>query len=118
MSNRDTAGPTDRHTLGSWVKRRIAYAMTEDELLTAILEAAQWYGWRVHHVRRSDKALQQGDPGFPDLVLARGGVVLFYELKAMRGHLSHAQADWLFHLRGELIRPTDLDRVLSTLEKA
>jgi hypothetical protein len=31
-------------------------AMTEDDLLTVIVDAALVFGWHVHHVRRSDNA--------------------------------------------------------------
>lgn len=106
----------------------MARAMTEDELLLAITEAASYLGWRWHHVRRSDLAIQQGHQGFPDLVLARGGVVLFLELKDMEGHLSPDQVQWLEELRSEadlelpdeelrvrVVRPTDLDGILERL---
>ena len=47
--------------------------MTEDELLTAIVRAAHLHGWLVYHIRNSKAGVVQGDPGFPDLVLARNG---------------------------------------------
>lgn len=98
-------------------------AMTEDELLTAITEAATLYGWMWHHVRRSDKALQMGNAGFPDLVLARNGTVLFLELKSEKGNETPNQTAWLNALdrRTEdgpdalVIRPRDLDAVLRML---
>ena len=66
-------------------RKAIDNAMSEDDLLTAIVEAALFMGWLVHHDRRSDKALQQGSSGFPDLVLARNGKVKFLELKSAKG---------------------------------
>lgn len=69
--------------------------VTEDDLLTAIVEAAEFLGWRVHHDRRSDKALQQGHAGFPDLVMARKGIVIFAELKASRQRLGAEQFAWM-----------------------
>ena len=103
----------------------LAKSMTEDQLLTAITEAATLYGWRWHHVRRSDKALQQGHPGFPDLVLARKGRVLFFELKSEKGQLTKAQAEWEDSLvfptlypghAYMLVRPSDLDWALGLLK--
>ena len=39
--------------------------------------------------------------GFPDLVLARGGFVIFAELKADKGKTSDDQEAWLLALGGE-----------------
>ena len=92
--------------------------MTEDQLLTAVIEAATLYGWRVHHDRRSDKAIQQGDRGFPDLVLARECEVRFLELKSEKGRVTQEQDWWISDL-GDLarvIRPSDLDAVLEWLK--
>jgi len=68
-------------------------------------QATEGYGWMVYHSyasRRSDGA------GFPDLVMVRGGRVIFAELKYDRGHadwderrpkrrgkVSEAQQEWL-----------------------
>jgi hypothetical protein len=66
----------------------------------------------------------QGDPGFPDLVLARRGRVIFAELKSEKGHLTKEQASWLGHLssvRGTIApevyewRPSDLPEIQSVL---
>lgn len=100
-------------------------AMTEDELQQAIVEAATYLGWLVYHVRRSDRAIVQGASGFPDLVLARDGVVWFLELKRRAGVVSPLQERWLTALtprfgRGaavhaEVVRPHDLDDVIVRL---
>jgi len=98
-------------------------AMTEDQLSQAIIEAAIYRGWRVHHIRRSDRAIQQGHSGFPDLCLARNGRVLFMELKSEKGRSSPDQDAWfdaLSDLDGPavmfIIRPSRLDFVLGLLE--
>lgn len=99
-------------------------AMTEDELLTAITEAATFLGWRWHHVRRSDKAQQMGHSGFPDLVLAKSGRVLFMELKSEAGKQRMDQSEWEdaiafpVHYPGHdyfLVRPLDLNFILGVL---
>jgi hypothetical protein len=69
--------------------------MTEDQLLTAVVDLLGWSGWRIHHDRRSDKALQQGQPGFPDILAAKDGRLIAAELKSARGILSHHQVLWL-----------------------
>lgn len=91
--------------------------MSEDQLLSAIVDAAGYNGWRVHHDRRSDQALQQGHAGFPDLVLARAGVVRFIECKSERGTMSAGQKAWAHALGdlAEVVRPMNLSSVLSSL---
>jgi hypothetical protein len=92
--------------------------MTENDLQQAILEAATYLGWRVHHVRRSDLAIQQGHSGFPDVVCARNGRVLYFELKSATGRLSPDQSAWLTDLGPDamVVFPDDLDTVLRLLE--
>jgi hypothetical protein len=79
--------------------------MSEDQLKDAVIEMAQTFGWLVHHDRpaRTEKGWRtaiQGDPGFPDLVLARRGMVLVSELKRDTGGLSDEQKAWLYALGG------------------
>lgn len=105
----------------------LAKAMTEEELLVAIIEAAQYRSWLVHHVRRSDKALQMGHPGFPDLVLARNGQVYFLELKELGKYADAAQVAWIDAINGPVaplpiarcqawqINTSQLDEVLEWL---
>jgi VRR-NUC domain-containing protein len=97
--------------------RRVARGTPEDDLLTAVLDAARALGWLAYHVRRSDRALQQGDPGFPDVILARGGRVLALELKAQGGRVAAEQWVWIHALDGatvdaRVIYPSDLDELL------
>lgn len=77
---------------------------TERELLDAVVDLAEHCRWAVHHDRPARtgagwRTAIQGAAGFPDLVLARGGVVLFRELKGFdvrgrMGRLSSEQRDW------------------------
>lgn len=102
------------------VRLVMARAMTEDQLLAAVTDAATLYGWRWYHVRRSDKALTMGAPGFPDLILSRGTAMLAIELKTERGRLTVDQAEWLgaFGRAGVeylVVRPRNLDTVLTWL---
>ena len=93
----------------------MAKAMSEDDLLTCCIDLARLLGWRVHHCRpamsRSGKWAThiQGDPGFPDLVLAKEGRVLFVELKSQRGKTTDDQESWLFDLdeQAGVWRPSD-----------
>lgn len=79
--------------------------LTEQQLLDRIINLAIRCRWAVHHDRPARRAGNrwetaiQGHAGFPDLVLARAGVVLFRELKGYDkngriGRLSSEQRDW------------------------
>lgn len=85
--------------------------MTEDDLLTAVLELAKFAGWRVCHFRplrteqererkRDGKRVKvwrtavQGDNGWPDLILCGHRRFLVAELKSDTGSLSDDQARW------------------------
>jgi hypothetical protein len=79
--------------------------MSEAELQKAVIELARRLGWRTAHFRpgmtqtgRWVTAVQGDGKGFPDLVLAKNGVVLFVELKAKVGRISKEQEEWLWEL--------------------
>ena len=69
--------------------------MTEKELLACVRELARLAGWLCYHTHDS----RRSEPGFPDVVLVRGGRVLFRELKVGRNHVTPTQARWLDRLR-------------------
>lgn len=57
-------------------------------------------GWRVHHQRPGrtrDKWASQiiGHPGMPDLLMARGTILIMAELKAGKNKCTKAQLDWI-----------------------
>lgn len=96
----------------------------------AVIEAARLFGWMVMHTRpaRTRKGWVTpitGDPGFPDLVLAKGGFVIFAELKSRTGRMSADQEEWIKALTVQeegadhiavVWRPEDWDRILVTLK--
>lgn len=75
-----------------------ATRLTEAQFQEKVVALAKAKGWLVHHDRGDYRQCIAGDPGFPDLVLARGGVVIFAELKSETGRLSDAQRKWLDEL--------------------
>lgn len=97
--------------------------MTEAQLLQRILDLAKLTGWRVHHCRPAQRANGKwatpvsGNTGFPDLVLARSGVVLFRELKSDKGAAFPEQLDWGHELRGcwGVWRPRDWPEIEATM---
>jgi hypothetical protein len=97
--------------------------LTEDELLSGILDAMRLAGWRFWHARRSDHAIWQGDRGWPDVTALppRGdGPLLVIECKAANGSLTEEQGRWLALLyragvTTAIVRPTRYDRALGLI---
>lgn len=96
--------------------------MTEGQLAEVVIGIAKLYGWRVVHFRPARtkdgwRTAMTGDRGFPDLVLARGGVVLHVELKRQDGRLGRGQPEWADALGDSyrLWRPSDLERIKQEL---
>lgn len=79
-------------------RKVLAAAMSEDALLTAVLDLAKARDWLAYHVRNSKAGVIQGDPGFPDLVLVRDGRLVFTELKSETNRTTEAQRAWLARL--------------------
>ena len=78
--------------------------LTEAEFTRQVIELAKHRGWLVMHQRpaRTDKGWRtaiSGHAGFPDLVMVRGGRLIFAELKVGKNKLSAAQERWLAELR-------------------
>lgn len=104
--------------------------MTEAQFTETVVQIAKLHGWHVTHFRpgwsrgRWSTPLS-GDPGFPDLCLARKGRVIFAELKSMTGKTSRAQDAWHAAIQGEpggeqglpvyLWRPSDLEQIKEVL---
>ncbi len=72
--------------------------MTENGLKQAVLKVAYAQGWLVFHVPATNIRGSQGR-GYPDLTLARDGVVLWMELKAEGGKVSMEQWHWISALQ-------------------
>lgn len=69
--------------------------MSEKEFQGHVLSLAVAKGWRCYHTYDS----RRSQPGFPDLVMVRGGRIVFAELKSERGKLSEPQMEWILALR-------------------
>jgi len=100
--------------------------VTEDELLVGLVELLGLTGWRVYHVRRSDRAILQGrgGDGFPDIVAVhpeRSRMVAI-ECKTDNGLPTPAQLDWLFAMRQHstlevtIVRPSTYDAAIAWLQ--
>ncbi len=87
------------------------HIVTESELKKAVVDMAHGYGWTVFSLPMAKGIRPVKDAvGYPDLTLARGGRVLWMELKTEDGLLSPAQMRWLHELPAMyVVRPSDLD---------
>lgn len=65
--------------------------LKEVQFLRAVSSMAQLAGWKTYHTHDS----RHSGAGFPDLVLVRGGALLFAELKTQGGRLTVPQKEWL-----------------------
>jgi hypothetical protein len=75
-------------------------AVREAELQAAVIECARLFNWRVAHFRPARtkygwRTAMTGDPGWPDLSLAREGRLVFLELKQKGKRPTVEQAGWL-----------------------
>lgn len=98
--------------------RSVLAGTTEADLQATVVDAARACGWLVYHTYDSRRSAA----GFPDLVLARHGELLFVELKSAKGKTSRDQDEWLDALRcvagvGVYVwRPEDLDTAIERLK--
>ena len=102
--------------------------VTEAQFQRQVLALAKLTSWRVAHFRTAMNARGQymtpvaGDgKGFPDLVLVKGGRVLYRELKRDGGYLEPEQKAWRDALLAAgadwaLWRPRDWPLVEATLK--
>jgi len=91
--------------------------VSEEQLQKAVIDCARLLGWRVAHFRPArvmrggretwETPVAADGKGFPDLVLVsrRQRRLMFVELKADKGVVSHDQAAWL----ADLIRCDGVD---------
>ena len=83
--------------------------LSEKDFQQRIIDRARALGWLVYHTHNSRRSTE----GFPDLVLARKGRLIFAEVKAEKGRLSEAQMEWVYRLKAAVDeayvwRPSDL----------
>ena len=72
---------------------------SERAFTDAVVDLAKAYGWRVMHMRGNTYRLIQGHSGYPDLTIAKDGVVWFIELKMPKGKMTEEQKRWQWALR-------------------
>jgi hypothetical protein len=97
--------------------------ITETQLQTAILDCAAMLGWLCMHPRPArtkdgwrTAAEGNGAAGYPDLTLARGGFLIFAELKSSAGRVSPKQQRWLDELTAVSVAANRVQAYLWTTE--
>jgi hypothetical protein len=106
-------------------------SLPEKDFTSAVIALAKSLKWTVAHFRtaritRKDGSVYYETPvqadgaGFPDLVMVRGGRIVWVELKSHRGKVSEEQKVWLGRLRGAteevyVFRPADIKRIAEVL---
>lgn len=86
--------------------RDIAQVVPERAFQDAVIRYAKLRRFKVAHFRPGQMrngnwvTPMQGDAGFPDLVLAKSGRVIFAELKRVGGRLTKGQGEWIDTLSG------------------
>jgi hypothetical protein len=103
--------------------------ITERELLQAVMEMAQAYGYIVYHALEQAHYSRRTCKGFPDIVMYRkedidrgwGNRLLAMELKSQKGRLTQEQELWLGMFRAlgveaYVIRPSDLEGLPKLLD--
>jgi len=77
---------------------------SEQAFTDQVVQLAMICGWRVCHFRpaktaRGYRTAIQGHKGFPDIVAAKNGRIIFAELKVGRNRPSDDQVEWLAALQ-------------------
>jgi hypothetical protein len=89
----------------------------ETSFQASVIDLARLLGWTVFYVTDS----RGSPPGWPDLTLCRGGVLIFRELKSENGRLSIEQQEWADQLLAagvdwQVWRPADWPQIEATLK--
>lgn len=72
------------------ITKELTTFITEKAFMQQIITLAKLRGFMVYHTHDSRKST----PGFPDLVLAKQGKIIFAELKTEKGRTSKHQQEW------------------------
>jgi hypothetical protein len=113
--------------LTKWLGKR--NKMLEKDFQQSVVDLAKWNGWRAHATRtvqvKSGHWLSPGiDAGFPDLILARKGELLFVECKMEKTKTRANQDLWLELLESVcrigqvecyVWRPADWEKIVKRL---
>ena len=90
--------------------------LTEDTLekdfQEVLIAEAKQKGWLVYHAFDSRRSTS----GFPDLVLARNGIVHHWELKVQGKKPNRTQVEWIVALKARWWWPSQYEEMIRILE--
>lgn len=118
------ANPTHAETADRGKRVNYSPKQTERAFQQQVIQLAQLKGWKVCHFRPARVIIKgvetwrtplEGDRGCPDMILARGGVVLLWELKAEAGKVTAEEQEWLDASGGKVMRPSNWAEIVDTL---
>ena len=90
----------------STAARAVALDVSEKDFQQQIIDLARLNKWMVYHTADSRRSY----PGFPDLVMVRGAVCIFLELKSVKGKATVQQQEWIDRLQKVRIVHADIAR--------
>lgn len=85
-----------------------------------VLELCKRYRWKVYTQRWNGRG-RPGISGWPDIFACRDGRIIVLELKAEKGIVSDAQAEWIVALAqvpgviAKVVRPSELQEIAGWL---
>ena len=92
-------------------------SISEAEFTSQVVRLFSLYGWKVCHIRpaktaRGWRTAYEGHAGLPDIIAARGGVIIMAELKVGKNKPTADQVQWLKASGSPVWRPEDWDSIL------
>ena len=97
-------------------------SITEAEFTSQVVRLFSLYGWKVCHIRPAKTAkgwrtAYEGHAGLPDIIAARGGVIIMAELKVGKNKPTADQVEWLKASNSPVWRPEDWDSILEVAKE-
>lgn len=91
--------------------------ISEAEFTSQVVRLFSLYGWKVCHIRPAKTAkgwrtAYEGHAGLPDIIAARGGVIIMAELKVGKNKPTADQREWLEASGSPVWRPEDWDSIV------
>lgn len=92
-------------------------SISEAEFTRQVVLLFSLHGWKVCHIRpaktaRGWRTALEGHKGLPDIIAARGGVIIMAELKVGKNKPTADQAEWLEASGSPVWRPEDWDSIV------
>lgn len=107
-----------RITMEKTIRQIIDEKISEKDFQQQIIDTAKLLGWKkIYHTWNSKRSAS----GFPDLIMARDGIIIFAELKREGEDPTPAQREWLEelakceHVKVFIWKPSIWDEIVKVL---